>query len=1011
MKLGKDDFARLTGLLAAAVRSKSDATSDAFELEFRYRPPAPIDRGTFATLLKYLRSVSRRYEERAVETSLDVSGVAGTTGEHYRASYMLAVGVAPSGSGKESADGLRALLARVSAQAASADSIIRKERIAEPVDLTDFDLRASLSSEHPVQPGTDVHAMVCSAIAGTGTRTLRFKRRYSFALRQEGGKAVMRFDLTVVRQLARVAPAAATSSAVLAVPETYEVELERMGAAPRSPKEASSMLLDMLGQWSVLLKVVGDTDIVLSSSEKRQVLEGYARLTHQSVAACRALGPKLVTLERRHLVDLVDYAVTEKADGVHRLLYVDPQGSAYTIDDRLNVRATGGKVAAPALRPSLLEGEYVPKTSRRPYHLMLLFDAFYVGGKDVGVEALSQRLALVQAVAKSIKTDEALLRVRPKEFIEVATPADVFAAARKILAKRTAGNFEYDVDGLVFTPSKLPLGTSAPGGAPRYTGTWARAFKWKPPQFNTVDFLVRVRPSEALLRGGRAFKAVDLLVAASVPYTRPVTSLMFMSNEIPVNRSKGLVPLLFQPPDRPDAHVAYLAVDDDGRMACEEGGEVLDDTIVEFRFDAAAQEWRALRNRDDKTERYLRSQDIGGTANKLETALSVWRSIQVPLTEQHMTGRAELEGPERSKDRDGVVDDANANGDVYYAAKAAPRTQSKSIGLRTFHNRWVKGKHLLGRFHRKATALVDLGCGMAGDLPKWKAMQVKRVLGLDLYADNLRNPRDGAHVRALRVLQGVPPAQGVPRMAFLPMDLSQVIEPSLINAMDDRDGDRTAAQVLWGMLSPSAPVLASKHSLAKYLGMARSGFDLASCQFAVHYFFGSDMALDSFARNVAAFLQPGGYFVGTCLDAFRVDRALAGVAKGATIDGTVEGTPIWRITRMYDRLDADDASRNLGLKIRVYMESIGQALTEYLVDFRLLVAALERVSVHPLTPVECKALGLDMSTGTFEELFADMLQADEGASPDMAPARSMSEVEKRYSFLNRWFVFRKASSG
>ena len=51
--------------------------------------------------------------------------------------------------------------------------------------------------------------------------------------------------------------------------------------------------------------------------------------------------------------------------------------------------------------------------------------------------------------------------------------------------------FEYNTDGLIFTPSLLGVGSDKIGEAgPLKKVTWSHSFKWKPAQFNTIDFMV-----------------------------------------------------------------------------------------------------------------------------------------------------------------------------------------------------------------------------------------------------------------------------------------------------------------------------------------------------------------------------------------------------------------------------------------------------------------------------------------------------------------------------------------
>ncbi len=1015
MRLSKDVFHAVLALVSSSIETTNSRDPNAkkaknMELEFRYRNGVQtgIDRAAFQTLIKYFRSTPHKYREQQ-QSSLDISVVLPDETDHKRVSF-----IAPS---NDANTVLNTLIARVSKSPESADIIISKQSYGKPIDYVDYDARIAWSKERVIT-ADDARKSIITRIGSA--KLYRFKRRFSFTIIGEPSKSSkqqstdMRFDLTVVRQAARL-------DALLGAFETFEVELENNGAID-DPTSATAAIMAMFQQWSVLLKVIGDTDVVMSNSEKNTVQAQYAKLTRQGANDCKPLGPKLVTLEMHHLHDELvysRYAITEKADGEHRLLFIDEAGSIFTIDDRMTIRFTGAR--STNFKNCLLEAEFIATSSS-----ILVFDVFYMNGTDVGGLPLmlvdekkpgKSRASIVKSFAKDVNTSAVVTGVTmpaitAKDFIYVATKNDFFASTKTILGKKAAGNYAYGIDGIILTPADTSIGDG------KYWGTWTKAFKWKPPQFNTIDFLVKIRHSEAEIRNNQLYKVADLYSAYSLPYTAPISSIMFISNTIPFNKTRQLVPQPFQPPDKADAYLAYIKVNDDGKLICEEGGEILDDTIVEFRYDVIQGSWHPLRLRDDKTEKYLKTGDIGGTANKFETALSVWRSIRTPITEDIITGRVAVPSPQpqlSTNGHDTVPEDDNLQ--MYYAIKSERRQESGTAGMRAFHNRWVKGEHLMFRFASKVSSIADFGCGRAGDLPKWKEMKAKKVLGLDLFADNLSNPRDGAHERALKHLRGTAPAFGVPKMAFLPVDLRKVFDASYINAMDDSHGDRTAAQILMAMIPTSAPRLKASSHLLKYHGFARTGFELVSCQFAVHYFFETRDTLRNFAQNLATFLQPGGYFVGTCLDAFKVDEALRDVRTGAFVQGVKNGAVVWQIMRLYEKLSQDNPIDNVGLKIRVFMESIGQAMVEYLVDINLLVATLAEVNIHPLSPEECAQVfgGGDtkkMSTGMFSDLFADMMQCNASSSrlggDALALARNMDDVEKEYSFLNRWFVFRRS---
>jgi SAM-dependent methyltransferase len=215
------------------------------------------------------------------------------------------------------------------------------------------------------------------------------------------------------------------------------------------------------------------------------------------------------------------------------------------------------------------------------------------------------------------------------------------------------------------------------------------------------------------------------------------------------------------------------------------------------------------------------------------------------------------------------------------------------------------------------------------------------------------------------------------------------------------------AKIVWGLTQPRD---VGNARLRPYHGYALGGYDLASCMFAIHYFFGSLEHLANIARNVSTVLRPGGCFVGCCLDGARVHAALS-EEESQRIEGrTPDGSRVtWSVERKHDttRWSATDPASNAGLAVDVYMETIGQTLPEYLVDFRLLVRVMGEHGMEPLAGADAAELGLRDGTGFFDDLFEDMVRRGSKGVPAVQKALEMTADDKRYSFMNRWFVFKK----
>lgn len=73
----------------------------------------------------------------------------------------------------------------------------------------------------------------------------------------------------------------------------------------------------------------------------------------------------------------------------------------------------------------------------------------------------------------------------------------IFGACNIIMQKINDGLFEYNTDGLIFTHTSFGVGSNQVGRAGKLSKvTWEYSFKWKPPQYNTIDFLVTTKKTK-----------------------------------------------------------------------------------------------------------------------------------------------------------------------------------------------------------------------------------------------------------------------------------------------------------------------------------------------------------------------------------------------------------------------------------------------------------------------------------------------------------------------------------
>jgi hypothetical protein len=190
-------------------------------------------------------------------------------------------------------------------------------------------------------------------------------------------------------------------------------------------------------------------------------------------------------------------------------------------------------------------------------------------------------------------------------------------------------------------------------------------------------------------------------------------------------------------------------------------------------------------------------------------------------------------------------------------------------------------------------------------------------------------------------------------------------------------------------------------------GALRGGADSIVCMYALHYFFESEAKFNGLLQNIADNLKVGGYFAGTNFDGTKVFELLqrAGKKMGESYVGMDEGTPLWEITKEYDVDELPTDASGFGLAIDVEFISIGSKHREYLVPWQLLVAKMKSIGCELVPREDLRAFGLKNSTNLYEETYQ---MATSGKD---SKKYQMSDAVKQFSFLNRWYIFKRTSEG
>ena len=558
---------------------------------------------------------------------------------------------------------------------------------------------------------------------------------------------------------------------------------------------------------------------------------------------------------------------------------------------------------------------------------------------------------------------------------------------------------------------------------PKKKITWPYIFKWKPSEatmtfpksYNTIDFLVITKKGSdgkdvvtPIFENGmnnyestqfNQYKTLVLTVGFDQTkhgYINPCQDVLDDKFLNPANMDDedGYKPKQFFPSDPFDPLAGLcnvmLEIDNNGKYQLfTEERQIFDDQmIVEFRYDMTKPgmwKWVPMRVRYDKTAEFRAGNSVG--ANDYKTANSNWRSIHNPVTEKMIATGEGIPGLEVSDD-------------VYYNSITSDKMTQR---MRDFHNLYVK-KALIKGVSKKDNILIDFACGKAGDLPKWIGSDLSFVFGIDISSDNIENRLNGACARYLNFRKTT---KNMPYALFVNGNSSLNIR-SGINMFNDKANQITKS--VFGSIGTNKEL---GSAVTRQHGKAHNGFDISSCQFAIHYMFENKKIFYNFIRNVAECTKIYGYFIGTCYDGMNIFNMLKKKQEGESKEIYIDDKKIWSITKSYNAATFEDNESCLGYKIDVYQDSINQTLPEFLVNFDFLTSTLEKYGFNLLTREEARYMKLPQGSGMFDELFNAMVydvKKNPEKESDYKEALFMRDYEKDISFLNRFFIFKKTST-
>lgn len=844
---------------------------------------------------------------------------------------------------------------------------IEKEKL-DKVDDNNYYIRFSLNNEIPelnlLQKNKNL------LLSDNFEKVYRFKNRYSIKTDDN----LFLIDMSAIKM---GSGKSFKESNTLKENLKYEIEIEFIGKD--NELDNTIILKKLLEYCEIILKIINNSEILISANIVNQLKNNYNKLIKNN-RNDNFIAASPVTIHRENLFKNIknNYAVTLKADGERNFLFVSDNGYMYIFDTNFNFIDTGyeDKVWA----NTLIEAEYIVNIDKTKE--LYMYDILFSKGNDVRKRflvdikktKLETRLEILDHFLKSSSRtnriqEDKCIKLRNKKYLSSvrADGSDIFQKAKDLWDAKKYNPF--NVDGIIFVPKHEYY--------PLTGGSWFNLFKWKPPHLNTIDFLIKVRKGDN--KKDIKYPFIQIIDRIDGKQETIIQQYKLIQLYVTGYRVQKKMPILFNPFNMDDKNSEIynsckILLEDDEKMYAfnpinNEKVEIYHDIIVEFGYDDSKEvgfKWIPQKFRHDKTESYKRGEAVYGNSER--TANDIFRAIHAPVTEEMITtGNVPL------INTDNIITDEKP----YYVRQQDDNGKSERFPYQNFHNHYVKYQILYFSsptyineysegFHGK---ILDLCCGNGADFSKIKKAKYAEIVGMDYDYNNVKEAQERFKVSAF------PP----PKAYYVRGDSGKLIFPEQASGFTESD-----------------KIYIKKYIPTKYL------FDTISLQFCFHYFFESEITLRSMIQNINDNLKIGGFVVGTTFDGEKIYNLLknSNEISGKTFSGEI----MWKIEKKYPttKLSFTEKKANYDKKIDVFVKTIGNVHSEYLVNFNYLDKIMEdygfsKIFIKP-----------------FEDFYNELIDGknlmnlnNKDMERNIEAVKKMSEEEKRFSFLSSAFMYKK----
>lgn len=633
----------------------------------------------------------------------------------------------------------------------------------------------------------------------------------------------------------------------------FEIELEYTGNKQLFIDDISNLLPKIAAHFleniEIMLKLIHETNNVITWTEHDKVLIAYNTLLlgsenkNDQVLLFRGAQPESLSLKKFELIAKKPYFVADKSDGERAHMLCSQDGSVYLISRFLHVIKITMK--CPTLNISIFDVEWFPKQEK-----IIVFDILVLNGTNIRQKSTKDRIETLKTIDwdnLNRDTTQPVKLIMKKMYY---SPPGSFP--KKEISKVLNDTEEYTTDGLIFTPAD----ESYP-----FNRKWENLVKWKPPNTNSIDLYIEkgLHPqncSKGYYLYASTSQILDKLTREQgilVYETNDKVTILYDSGKENILDKKNIEYLRNLPTKKIRFYPCPFLQEDAVFNSL-----MLNEHVIEFIYNIETKLLEPIRVRYDKSALGFRG------SNYMRIALDTWDTMVNPILKEHLM-RFNLNNSNTKKDKGplansfmfhNVIKENMIRSCCEYVKRPYYR-EMKTLPC-TFDpdkNAWVLPAidEIVETLTKKYTyitniqqntdeiiipisnnkvndiKLIDMCTGKGGDIWKWIRSDIKYVFGIDNEHDLLLEYDDSAMKRVKLIREQDSDAKKT-NIVFLESDARNNIAEYLINK-----------QIFYE-------------------------FDIASCFFAMHYFFGSQQDFHNFFSNIDNLLSYGGYYIGMVMN-------------------------------------------------------------------------------------------------------------------------------------------------